>query len=84
MHIANHDLPFGGVGASGMGSRDAEIGRDTPELTRARPRPGASGMGSYHAHRSFLAFTHEKAASSRLSPPPLCGAPPASLLSLPV
>jgi len=39
MHIANHDLPFGGV--------------------------GASGMGSYHAHRSFLAFTHEKAVLSR-------------------
>ena len=35
MHLANHDLPFGGV--------------------------GASGMGSYHGKRSFLAFTHEKA-----------------------
>jgi hypothetical protein len=35
MHLANHDLPFGGV--------------------------GASGMGAYHGHRSFLAFTHEKA-----------------------
>lgn len=35
MHMVNHDLPFGGV--------------------------GASGMGSYHGHRSFLAFTHEKA-----------------------
>jgi len=35
MHAVNHELPFGGV--------------------------GASGMGSYHGHRSFLAFTHEKA-----------------------
>ena len=35
MHLANHELPFGGV--------------------------GPSGMGSYHGHRSFLAFTHEKA-----------------------
>ena len=35
MHLANHELPFGGV--------------------------GASGMGSYHGHRSFTAFTHEKA-----------------------
>jgi len=35
MHLVNHELPFGGV--------------------------GASGMGSYHGKRSFLAFTHEKA-----------------------
>jgi len=35
MHLANHELPFGGV--------------------------GESGMGSYHGHRSFAAFTHEKA-----------------------
>jgi len=35
MHLTNHEIPFGGV--------------------------GASGMGSYHGHRSFLAFTHEKA-----------------------
>ena len=35
MHIANHHLPFGGV--------------------------GNSGMGGYHGHRSFLAFSNEKA-----------------------
>jgi acyl-CoA reductase-like NAD-dependent aldehyde dehydrogenase len=35
MHLCNHELPFGGV--------------------------GASGMGSYHGKRSFLAFSHEKA-----------------------
>lgn len=35
MHLANHELPFGGV--------------------------GASGMGSYHGHHSFMTFTHEKA-----------------------
>ena len=35
MHIANPNVPFGGV--------------------------GNSGMGSYHAERSFLAFTHERA-----------------------
>jgi len=34
MHLANTELPFGGV--------------------------GDSGMGSYHGHRSFTAFTHEK------------------------
>lgn len=34
MHIANHNLPFGGV--------------------------GNSGMGSYHGHKSFLAFSNEK------------------------
>eukprot|EP00966_Prymnesium_polylepis_P219428 5076814-Prymnesium_polylepis.1 len=41
----NHELPFGGV--------------------------GASGMGSYHGHRSFLAFTHEKAV---LEKSPMCAA----------
>ncbi len=35
MHIANHHLPFGGV--------------------------GNSGMGGYHGHKSFLAFSNEKA-----------------------
>jgi aldehyde dehydrogenase (NAD+) len=35
LHVANHDLPFGGV--------------------------GNSGMGKYHGHASFLAFSHEKA-----------------------
>ena len=35
MHIANHHLPFGGV--------------------------GNSGMGGYHGHKSFLAFSTEKA-----------------------
>jgi len=35
MHIVNPNVPFGGV--------------------------GNSGMGSYHAERSFLAFTHERA-----------------------
>lgn len=35
MHIANHKLPFGGV--------------------------GNSGMGNYHGHDSFLAFSHERA-----------------------
>lgn len=35
MHIANHKLPFGGV--------------------------GNSGMGNYHGHESFLAFSHERA-----------------------
>jgi len=35
MHLANTELPFGGV--------------------------GDSGMGSYHGHRTFSAFTHEKA-----------------------
>jgi len=34
MHVANHDLPFGGV--------------------------GNSGTGSYHGHKSFLAFSHAK------------------------
>lgn len=34
IHIANHHLPFGGV--------------------------GASGMGHYHGHYSFLAFSHQK------------------------
>ena len=34
MHIANPNIPFGGV--------------------------GNSGMGSYHAERSFLAFSHER------------------------
>lgn len=38
VHIANHKVPFGGV--------------------------GNSGMGSYHGHRSFLAFSHEKAVVS--------------------
>lgn len=35
MHLANTELPFGGV--------------------------GDSGMGAYHGHRTFTAFTHEKA-----------------------
>ncbi|MGM9987380.1 MAG: aldehyde dehydrogenase [Bacillaceae bacterium] len=35
LHLTNGNLPFGGV--------------------------GASGMGSYHGHYSFKAFTHEKA-----------------------
>ena len=35
MHVANPNIPFGGV--------------------------GNSGMGSYHAERSFLAFSHERA-----------------------
>lgn len=35
MHVANHDLPFGGV--------------------------GESGQRSYHGHRSFQVFSHEKA-----------------------
>merc|ERR1712039_953575 len=35
MHLANSELPFGGV--------------------------GKSGMGAYHGHYSFKAFTHEKA-----------------------
>lgn len=35
MHLSNHELPFGGV--------------------------GESGMGAYHGHYSFKAFTHEKA-----------------------
>lgn len=35
MHLANSELPFGGV--------------------------GNSGMGAYHGHYSFKAFTHEKA-----------------------
>lgn len=34
MHIANANLPFGGV--------------------------GESGMGSYHAHKSFLTFSHQR------------------------
>ena len=38
MHIANHYLPFGGV--------------------------GNSGMGGYHGHKSFLAFSNEKAVVS--------------------
>jgi aldehyde dehydrogenase (NAD+) len=35
MHIANHNLPFGGV--------------------------GNSGLGRYHGHESFLAFSHQRA-----------------------
>ena len=35
MHVANHHLPFGGV--------------------------GNSGMGNYHGHRSFLAFSNQRA-----------------------
>jgi len=38
MHIANHHLPFGGV--------------------------GNSGLGKYHGHRSFLAFSNERAVIS--------------------
>ncbi len=34
MHVANANLPFGGV--------------------------GESGMGSYHAHKSFLTFSHQR------------------------
>ena len=35
LHIGNHNMPFGGV--------------------------GNSGMGSYHGHDSFLAFSHKRA-----------------------
>ena len=35
MHLGNHELPFGGV--------------------------GNSGLGSYHGHRTFKSFSHEKA-----------------------
>ncbi|WP_081209517.1 aldehyde dehydrogenase [Salegentibacter sediminis] len=38
LHIANHKMPFGGV--------------------------GHSGMGNYHGHKSFLAFSHERAVVS--------------------
>ena len=38
IHIGNHNLPFGGV--------------------------GHSGMGKYHGHESFLAFSHQRAVVS--------------------
>ena len=51
MHIANANLPFGGV--------------------------GESGMGAYHGHRSFLAFSHQRSVlkSATLFDPPIRYAP---------
>ncbi|MEN9302305.1 MAG: hypothetical protein RL264_734 [Bacteroidota bacterium] len=45
LHIANHNLPFGGV--------------------------GNSGMGAYHGHESFLAFSNRRGIISSLNRPDL-------------
>jgi acyl-CoA reductase-like NAD-dependent aldehyde dehydrogenase len=72
MHLANHELPFGGVGTSVCVcvidlSPDACVHSHTLThshtctLARAHTYTGESGLGGgYHGERSFNAFTHEK------------------------
>ena len=46
MHVGQHDLPFGGVGASGMGHYHGREGFDTFSKLRPVFQPGADFLGA--------------------------------------
>ena len=50
MHIAQDGLPFGGVGASGMGHYHGKFGFDTPsKLKPVFPQSRINGLGVFSA-----------------------------------
>ena len=54
-HIAQHKLPFGGIGPSGMGGYHGEAGFHT--FSHNKP---VAGMGGYHGEAGFRTFSHAK------------------------